>query len=100
MWLGSATFDKDVGLSRDTGQVTHHIGPDVDAERDRLTNDLRAAKVVEAIYEVTGVGPYTLWAEWRGATVITRMVKSKFRGLFPAAIRRSRQRWNWPIHRS
>jgi hypothetical protein len=56
VWLGSATFDKDVGLSRDTGQVTHHIGPDVDAERDRLTNDLRAVKVVEAIYEVTGVG--------------------------------------------
>jgi len=57
VWLGSATFDRDVGLSRYTGQVTHHIGPDVDAERDNLTNDLRRAKVVEAIYEVTGVGP-------------------------------------------
>jgi LssY C-terminus len=57
VWLGSATFDRDVGLSRYTGQVTHHIGSDVDAERDRLTNDLRAAKVVEAIYEVTSIGP-------------------------------------------
>ena len=57
VWLGSATFDRDVGLSRYTGQVTHHIAPDVDAARDNLTNDLRAAKVVEAIYEVTGIGP-------------------------------------------
>ena len=57
VWLGSATFDRDVGLSRYTGQVTHHIAPDVDAERDGLTNDLKIAKVVEAIYEVSGVGP-------------------------------------------
>ena len=57
MWLGSVTFDRDVGLSRYTGQVTHHIAPDVDAERDGLTNDLKSAKVVEAIYAVTGVGP-------------------------------------------
>jgi hypothetical protein len=57
VWLGSVTFDRDVGLSRYTGQVTHHIAPDVDAERDGLTYDLKNAKVVEAIYEVTGVGP-------------------------------------------
>lgn len=57
VWLGSATFDRDVGLSRYTGQVTHHIAPDIDAERDGLTNDLRNAKVVEAVYEVSGVGP-------------------------------------------
>jgi hypothetical protein len=57
VWLGSATFDRDVGLSRYTGQVTHHIGPDIDAERDLLTDDLKKAKVVQAIYEVTGVGP-------------------------------------------
>ena len=57
VWLGSVTFDRDVGLSRYTGQVTHHIAPDVDAERDGLTNDLKSANVVEAIYAVTGVGP-------------------------------------------
>ena len=57
VWLGSATFDRDVGLSRYTGQVTHHIAPDVDAERNGLTNDLKNMKVVEAIYEVSGVGP-------------------------------------------
>lgn len=57
VWLGSATFDRDVGLSRYTGQVTHHIAPNIDAERDHLTGDLKAAKVVEAIYQVTGIGP-------------------------------------------
>ena len=45
VWLGSATFDRDVGLSRYTGQVTHHIAPNIDAERNRLTEDLKAAKV-------------------------------------------------------
>jgi hypothetical protein len=57
VWLGSATFDRGVGLSRYTAQVTHHIAPDIDAERDRLTGDLKSAKVVAAIYEVTGIGP-------------------------------------------
>ena len=57
VWLGSATFDRGVGLSRDTGQVTHHIAPNIDAERDRLTDDLKTARVVEAIYEVSGIGP-------------------------------------------
>jgi hypothetical protein len=57
VWLGAATFDRGVGLSRYTGQVTHHIAPDIDAERDRLTDDLKSAKVVDAIYEVSGIGP-------------------------------------------
>jgi len=39
-WIGGATFDASVGLSRETGQVTHHIAPDVDAERDRLARNL------------------------------------------------------------
>jgi hypothetical protein len=57
VWLGAVTFDRRVGLSRYTGQVTHHIAPDIDAERSRLTDDLKAAKVVEALYEVSGIGP-------------------------------------------
>ena len=57
VWLGSATFDRGVGLSHLTAQVTHHIAPDIDAERDELTDDLKTAKVVEAIYEVSGIGP-------------------------------------------
>ncbi|MGO8656156.1 LssY C-terminal domain-containing protein, partial [Rhizobium ruizarguesonis] len=31
LWLGSASFDRGVGVSHDTGQITHHIGPDLDA---------------------------------------------------------------------
>jgi hypothetical protein len=57
VWLGAVTFDRGVGLSRDTGQVTHHIGADIDAERDLLIGDLAAAGRLEAIYQVTGIGP-------------------------------------------
>lgn len=64
VWLGSVTFDRGVGLSHDTGQVTHHIGPDIDAERDLLMRDLRQAGMVEAFFQISGVGP-TLLA-WNG----------------------------------
>ena len=57
VWLGAATFDHAVGFNRFTGQVTHHIAPEIDAERDLLIDALKDAKVVEAIYEVTGIGP-------------------------------------------
>jgi hypothetical protein len=57
VWLGAITFDRGVGFSHDDGRITHHIGPDIDAERDLLTDDLVAAKVVTTIYEVAGVGP-------------------------------------------
>jgi len=57
VWLGSATFDRGVGLSRYTGAVTHHIAPDVDRERKQLTDNLNAAGMVEAIYQVSGIGP-------------------------------------------
>lgn len=61
VWLGAATFDRSVGISHYTGQVTHHIGPDIDAERDLLTRDLAAAGIVRTTYEISGVGP-TLFA--------------------------------------
>jgi hypothetical protein len=57
VWLGAVTFDRGVGVSHYTAQVTHHIAPDIDAERNRLVDDLRTAYVVEAIYEVSGIGP-------------------------------------------
>jgi hypothetical protein len=41
VWLGAAIFDKRVGLSRTTGQVTHLTAPDIDAERDKLFDDLK-----------------------------------------------------------
>jgi hypothetical protein len=57
VWLGAVTFDRSVGFSHYTGAITHHIAPDVDAERNQLINDLVTAKLVEAVYQVTGVGP-------------------------------------------
>ena len=57
VWLGAVTFDRGVGLSRDDGRVTHHIGADIDAERDLLTADLETAHVVQTIYEIAGIGP-------------------------------------------
>jgi hypothetical protein len=57
VWLGAVTFDRGVGFSHKDARITHHIGPDIDAERDLLTTDLAAAKVVTSIYEVTGIGP-------------------------------------------
>ena len=48
-WLGAITFDRSVGLSHTTGQITHHIAPDVDTERDGLIGDLQRANRVSAI---------------------------------------------------
>jgi hypothetical protein len=56
LWLGSATFDRGVGFSHDTGQITHHIAPDIDAERDLIIRDLSAAGQVVSTYEIDGVG--------------------------------------------
>ncbi len=57
LWVGSVTFDQSVGFSHLTGQITHHIAPDLDAERDRLMAELKAAGQLQTIYQVTGVGP-------------------------------------------
>lgn len=43
LWLGAATYDARVGFSHSMGQITHHIAPDVDAERDKIIADLRRA---------------------------------------------------------
>jgi hypothetical protein len=42
-WLGAATFDRGVGVSLFTLQITHHIGPDVDSERDNTGKILAAS---------------------------------------------------------
>ncbi|MGA0594844.1 LssY C-terminal domain-containing protein [Enterovirga sp. CN4-39] len=57
VWLGSATFDRSVGLSHLTGAVTHHIAPDIDAERELLAANLEATGMVERRYTISGVGP-------------------------------------------
>ncbi|SFI32390.1 LssY C-terminus [Bosea sp. OK403] len=57
VWLGSATFDSGVTLSRDTGQVTHRIAPNVDEERNRLIEGLNSARMVTSIDQMNGLGP-------------------------------------------
>ena len=58
LWAGSVTYDRRVGLSYTTGQITHHIGADVDAERDRLfaeleqTGDLADVQVIDGFHKV------------------------------------------------
>jgi hypothetical protein len=56
LWLGSASFDRGVGLSHDTGEITHHIGPNIDAERDLVISDLLKAGQLSSSYEIKGVG--------------------------------------------
>lgn len=57
IWLGAGTFDRSVGISHRTGQVTHHIDPDVDAERDHVLESLANAHELQRTFQVTGVGP-------------------------------------------
>ena len=42
-WFGAATYDRGVGFALFTLQVTHHIGPNVDLERDSLGAMLQAS---------------------------------------------------------
>lgn len=57
-WMGAATYDERVGLSHTTGQITHHISGDVDAERDHLfatfekTGTLTNVEYVDGFHKV------------------------------------------------
>jgi hypothetical protein len=57
VWVGSAVYDKRVGLSHTTAQVTHVTAADVDAERDYLfrcleqTGDLAERYVVDGFHK-------------------------------------------------
>ena len=54
VWFGAATYDERVGLSYTTGQVTHHIAADVDAERDRIARELARAGCIGGVRWVDG----------------------------------------------
>jgi hypothetical protein len=54
VWFGAATFDERVGLSHDTAQITHHIGPEVDAERELIMKQLQQAGWTQEAYYVDG----------------------------------------------
>jgi len=50
LWLGAATLDTSVGLSHETIRITHHIGADIDAERDKIIDDIRQAGRLRDMY--------------------------------------------------
>lgn len=56
LWVGAITLDRSVGLSHRTGQVTHHIAPDIDTERDLLMRELAEQGWLQELFQVTGVG--------------------------------------------
>ena len=56
LWIGAVTYDRSVGLSHRTGQITHHIGADIDAERNGLFADLGKKGWLTEEFQVTGVG--------------------------------------------
>jgi len=93
VWLGDATFDKSVGVSRYTGAITHHIDADIDAERMLLAADLETAGMVTAKYQVTGVGPTVTGRNGGGDLYYTdgevwilRLVEACQKRTYPATI--------------
>lgn len=54
IWFGAATYDERVGLSHTTGQITHHIGPEIDAERDLILSQLKATGQAVEVFWMPG----------------------------------------------
>jgi hypothetical protein len=54
LWIGAATYDTKVGLAHTTHQITHHIDPDIDKERDKLLADLKRTGNLSVVDWVDG----------------------------------------------
>jgi hypothetical protein len=54
VWIGAAIYDRKVGVSHTTGQITHYTAADIDAERDKLFDDLRQTGDLAEEYTVEG----------------------------------------------
>jgi hypothetical protein len=52
LWLGAASFDRSVGISHTTGQITHHISADIDTERNHVIASLNATGQLSDIVPV------------------------------------------------
>ncbi|MEI6239201.1 MAG: LssY C-terminal domain-containing protein [Planctomycetia bacterium] len=52
LWLGAATYDERVEISRTTGGVTHKISPNIDGERNKLVADSIRAGALDGYYWV------------------------------------------------
>jgi hypothetical protein len=56
-WIGAATFDRSLGVSRRTGEVMHHIEENVDAERATVFEDLSRGGRLRRIETSAGPRP-------------------------------------------
>ena len=56
-WIGAVSLDIGSGVSHRTGQITHHVGPDMDAQRDLLMADLKKSGQLSREYQMPGMGP-------------------------------------------
>jgi hypothetical protein len=54
VWIGAAIYDRRVGLSHTTGQITHHTAADIDTERDKLFDDLKQTGDLAEEYIIEG----------------------------------------------
>lgn len=52
-WLGAGTYDRNVGVSLFTLQVTHRISQDIDTERDYIIESVTAANPAVTIDRIT-----------------------------------------------
>jgi hypothetical protein len=50
----AASLDTRVGLSHTEGEITHHISPEVDPERDEVINDVKPAGNMDRVYWLDG----------------------------------------------
>ena len=57
LWIGAASFDARVGVSHFTGEVMHHIDPDVDRERERLLSDLQRTGGIARVFHLEKFRP-------------------------------------------
>lgn len=55
-WYGAVSYDRGVGVSHYTGEITHHIGPDLDAERAFVIDGLKKADYVSSTEIIDGIG--------------------------------------------
>jgi hypothetical protein len=57
LWIGAATYDAALGVSHFTGEVMHHIDPEVDRERERLLADLETGGAVANVLRAENFRP-------------------------------------------
>ncbi len=50
IWIGAAIYDRKVGFSHTTGQVTHHTAADIDAERACLFQDMEQTGALAEVF--------------------------------------------------